>query len=234
MIAHGPVSAYLRRQHLALVAMFLALTGGTAYALNGSNTVFSDDIVDGQVMTEDVQDNGVGSVDVLDGGVRGGGLGAADLRAGSVGATEVIADSLRGADVSENSLGTVPVAAIAGLGRATASHSDCATVNYQACASIPVSTQRTMNVLATAAGRQVDAGLGTWWGACRFAIPQQGIYGQPTEVHLSSNFLMTSVLGPVPAGTENVELQCHTVAPSNLGYPAHFNDMQLSVVGLAS
>jgi hypothetical protein len=33
----------------------LVLTGGTAYALDGSNTVFGDDIVDGQVRTADIR-----------------------------------------------------------------------------------------------------------------------------------------------------------------------------------
>ncbi len=34
---------------IATLALFLVLTGGTAVALKGSNTVFSDDIVNDQV-----------------------------------------------------------------------------------------------------------------------------------------------------------------------------------------
>lgn len=36
------------------LALFIALSGGTAVALGGSNTVFSDDIVDGQVKSPDL------------------------------------------------------------------------------------------------------------------------------------------------------------------------------------
>ncbi len=39
---------------LSSIALFLVLGGGTAVALNGSNTVFSDDIVDHQVKSQDL------------------------------------------------------------------------------------------------------------------------------------------------------------------------------------
>lgn len=39
---------------VAYLALFLVLTGGTAVALNGSNTVFSDDITNGQVKSADI------------------------------------------------------------------------------------------------------------------------------------------------------------------------------------
>jgi hypothetical protein len=48
------------RRHLTFanvasaIALFVAITGGTAVALGGSNTVFSDDIVDGQVKPQDL------------------------------------------------------------------------------------------------------------------------------------------------------------------------------------
>jgi hypothetical protein len=51
------------RQHLtyanvmATIAVFLVLSGGTAVALSGRNTVFSDDIVNGQVKRSDTNDN---------------------------------------------------------------------------------------------------------------------------------------------------------------------------------
>ena len=47
---------------VATLGLFLVLSGGTAVALTGSNTVFSDDIVNGQVK----------GVDVLDGTLTGG------------------------------------------------------------------------------------------------------------------------------------------------------------------
>jgi hypothetical protein len=89
---------------VATLSLFLVLSGGTAVALTGSNTVFSDDIVDNQVKSADVRN------DTL----AGGGLTAADLGPGSVGGSEVTNDSLTGADVKEPSLARVPQAGNAG------------------------------------------------------------------------------------------------------------------------
>jgi hypothetical protein len=83
---------------ISTVALFLVLGGGTAVALNGSNTVFTDDIVDNDVYSADVRN------DTL----TGGGLTAADLRAASVGTSEVVGNSLTGGDINESSLGIVP------------------------------------------------------------------------------------------------------------------------------
>jgi hypothetical protein len=81
---------------MATIAVFLVLSGGTAIALTGSNTVFSDDIVNDQVFSADVRS------DTL----AGGGLTAADLRPASVGRSEVTDNSLRGADIANGTLGT--------------------------------------------------------------------------------------------------------------------------------
>src|SRR5215216_6371918 len=53
---------YIRQHHVGLLALFLALTGGTAYALDGSNTVFSDDIVNAEVQTADIDNDLLGQV----------------------------------------------------------------------------------------------------------------------------------------------------------------------------
>jgi hypothetical protein len=78
---------------------FIVLTGGTAVALDGANTVFSDDIVNGEVKAADVAanaingskvaDNQVSTLDVRNDTLSGGGLVAGDLRPDSVGATEL-------------------------------------------------------------------------------------------------------------------------------------------------
>ena len=60
---------------ISSLALFIVLTGGTAVALNGSNTVFTDDIAN------DTQPAG--------GGNPAGGLAAADLRPNAVGSSEV-------------------------------------------------------------------------------------------------------------------------------------------------
>jgi hypothetical protein len=74
---------------IATIALFLVLSGGTAVALSGSNTVFSDDIVDEQVKTADLA------------------TGAATnpkLASGAVTSPKVADNSLTGADVNESSL----------------------------------------------------------------------------------------------------------------------------------
>jgi hypothetical protein len=83
---------------MATIAVFLVLSGGTAVALSGSNTVFSDDIVNNQVSSADTRDDTLAN----------GGLQAVDLRPGSVGTSEVAANSLNGSDINESGLGIVP------------------------------------------------------------------------------------------------------------------------------
>jgi hypothetical protein len=45
---------HIRSNLIGYIALFFALSTGSAVALNGSNTVFSDDIVDGQVKSPDL------------------------------------------------------------------------------------------------------------------------------------------------------------------------------------
>lgn len=89
----------LRAQWAGFLTMFLLLSAGSAYALDGSNTVFSDDIVDGQVR----------SADVADGSLTGN-----DAR--TLGNRDIAPDALGSGPVDESSLGTVPVAGQAGSG----------------------------------------------------------------------------------------------------------------------
>src|SRR4051794_94046 len=49
---------------VATLSLFLVLSGGTAVALTGSNTVFSDDIVDNQVKSADVRNDTLTGGDV--------------------------------------------------------------------------------------------------------------------------------------------------------------------------
>jgi hypothetical protein len=54
---------------VATLALFLVLSGGTAVALQGSNTVFSDDIVDNQVNSADVRNDSLTGGDVKESGL---------------------------------------------------------------------------------------------------------------------------------------------------------------------
>jgi hypothetical protein len=75
--------------------------------LGGSNTVFSDDIVDNQVYSADVRN------DTL----SGGGLATADIRPSSVGTSEVTNESLTGQDIKNHSGVDTCVAATVRLGQ---------------------------------------------------------------------------------------------------------------------
>ena len=118
---------------MAALSLFLVIAGGSAYA---ANTVFSTDIVDGQVKSPDlagaaVTNSKLGNNSVGTGKVADNSLAAADLAPGSVGAsevadnsltgTDVLDNALTGADIAESSLGQVPVATLGGLGRSAAS-----------------------------------------------------------------------------------------------------------------
>ena len=82
------------RQHLtyanviSTLCLFLLLGGGTAVALNGTNTVFTDDVAN------DTQP--------ASGGNPAGGLTAADLRSGSVGSSEVVNGALNDEDIGQS------------------------------------------------------------------------------------------------------------------------------------
>jgi hypothetical protein len=57
---------------MATIAVFIAVSGGTAVALNGANTVQSDDLGPGaQVKAPDVADNAVNSADVVNESLTG-------------------------------------------------------------------------------------------------------------------------------------------------------------------
>jgi hypothetical protein len=102
------ILAHLRSHVIAHLALFFALTG-TAIALPGTNTVFTNDIVNGDVKSSDIangkvntidlQDNQVRSNDVRDDTLANGGLGAADLAPGSVDSSEIVAGAVRGSEL---------------------------------------------------------------------------------------------------------------------------------------
>jgi hypothetical protein len=81
------------------LSLLLVLTGGTAYALDGSNTVFSDDIVAGEVKNSDLGADAVGTGKILDGQVK-----VADIGGDAVTSDKVVDESLKGRDVLDNTL----------------------------------------------------------------------------------------------------------------------------------
>jgi hypothetical protein len=100
------VSKLLSALTFANVCSFLALTialgTGTAYA---ANTVFSTDIVDGEVKTADL-DNG----SVTTQKIKAAGVTAPDLAADTVDSSKVLVESLTSADLATNSVGATEIA----------------------------------------------------------------------------------------------------------------------------
>ena len=139
-----PRSAY---DVMAALALFVAVSTGGAYA---ANTVFSTDIVDGEVKAPDIASSAVQTSEINNGAVINSKLGAsavnsvkvqdgsvatADLAGNAVNGakvldnsltgTDVLDNALKGADIAESSLGQVPVATLGGLGRSAASADWC-------------------------------------------------------------------------------------------------------------
>jgi hypothetical protein len=95
-----PIRNHIRSNLIGYIALFFALSTGSAVALNGSNSVQSDDLGPGaQVKAPDIADNAVNSADV-----QNFSLGNGDFLAGSVDSRVATDSSLTGADVSLNSL----------------------------------------------------------------------------------------------------------------------------------
>src|SRR3954471_8908944 len=94
---------------MVTILAFLVLGGGTAVALDGSNTVFSDDIVNGEVKnadigTSEVKANSVapdslGSAKIADGSVKN-----ADLATGASSSNTIADGGIQGVDVKNNTL----------------------------------------------------------------------------------------------------------------------------------
>jgi hypothetical protein len=97
------VLAHMRSHVIAYVALFFALTG-TAMALPGHNSVFSDDITNGEVKSADILDNGIRSNDVSDDTLANGGLGPSDLGPDSVGTSEIAIDGVDSSEIAPNAV----------------------------------------------------------------------------------------------------------------------------------
>jgi hypothetical protein len=93
------ISDHLRTNVVGYIALFLFATSGTALALAGSNTVFSDDIVNQEVKTDDIENGGVGIADL---GVNS--VGSGELNDGSVKSAEINDETIVSADVLNGSL----------------------------------------------------------------------------------------------------------------------------------
>ena len=191
--------ALVRAQWAGLLALFLVIAGGTAYA---ANTIGSTDIINGQVKSVDIGNNEVTSADVRDDTLADGGLAPVDLQPGAVGTSEVanssvrgadIAtgavnsaevadgsltggdvadDSLTGADVAESTLGQVPSAALGGIGRSAFGGGQCDPegASFLSCAFSTIVLPAPSRMLVIGSVKaQPEAGADNGTGQCRLA-----------------------------------------------------------------
>jgi hypothetical protein len=96
---------------VASLALFVALGTGTAYA---ANTVFSTDIVDGQVKTPDLADSAVTNVKIApsavgSGRILDGSIANVDIAAGAIQSNSVLDESLTSADLATDSVGPTEI-----------------------------------------------------------------------------------------------------------------------------
>ena len=99
------IAAHLRSHVVAYVALFFALTGSAA-ALSGQNTVFSDDITNGQVKTADIGTGEVRSPDILEGGVK-----TSDIADGHVRSADIATDAVGSPEIADNAVSSPKIAA---------------------------------------------------------------------------------------------------------------------------
>jgi hypothetical protein len=106
----GAVSDYLRRNALACVALFFALSGGVAWATHpgGANTISSEDIINEEVRTADLA-----PLSVTGGKLAVDSVGSGRVTDESLRGVDILGDSLTGSDIAESTLGQVPSAAFA-------------------------------------------------------------------------------------------------------------------------
>ena len=84
---------------VSVLALFVALATGTAYA---ANTIFSTDIVDGQVKTVDLDNGAVAVAKIADGGITGD-----KVKDGAIQSRDVLDNNLKGVDIDESTLSNI-------------------------------------------------------------------------------------------------------------------------------
>ena len=104
--------ALVRGQWAGLLALFLVLAGGTAYAVD---TVGSSDIIDKSIQSVDVKNGQVRTPDlatsaVTSAKIAGGEVKANDLAKNSVRGKNIAAGQVKSVDVKDNSVGAADIA----------------------------------------------------------------------------------------------------------------------------
>ncbi|MBA3420328.1 MAG: hypothetical protein H0U12_00225 [Thermoleophilaceae bacterium] len=144
---------------LSSLALVASLTATGAQALQGTNTVDSGDIKNGQVKAADVATGGVAGAEVADGRVR-----AADIATNGVGSTEVADGQVRAAEMATGGVASDEVA------DGTLDDEDVGERTFDFTAAIP-------SVAAHRCGYATISGLGPVRGDHLILTPDVGIAG---------------------------------------------------------
>jgi hypothetical protein len=222
---------------MGALALFLVLTTGSAYALAGHNTVFSDDIVNREVNTADlavrsvignriatnavktgrvaddtltgadVGDGALGGADIGDGSLTGG-----DLADGSVGGGDLADGTVTGDDVAESTLGRVPSAVTGGVGdwqAGTGCQPESAT--FVDCGFVRANIPESTRILVIGTIRGVgDPGTSGGTGFCRLASNSGGsVLSSEVFLGTGDNTTMVAVLGQHGPGVEDFGIECN-------------------------
>jgi len=196
----------LGRQWAGLLALFLVLTTGTAYAV--ANTVFSDDIVDGEVGSADVADDSTTRA------LRG-----VDVRDDSLTGADFAADSVTGAKIVESSLSTVPLAAQGGTGRYGYDGAcNPESTNWLRCSTAIVPLDRPGRILIIGQVTAMVESANEWGdGGCRLHDGSSVIDASMTYLRWDeedieegrNHITMTAVTNVLPAGLRAVAIDCY-------------------------
>ena len=194
------IGTYLRQQHLALLAIFLVLAGGTALAATAP---------DNSVISKSVRNNALTTNDLRDGvGVRG---------------ADVIDGSLEGADIAESTLAQVPSALTAlqgGRGRHSSSGGcDPESDVFVSCGTVQISLAAPARLLVVGtAEATTELGANHASGQCRIGTTSGPMYSSTTDfrfvdagdtTYAIHNVPVTVVTPVLSAGTHTVGVDCN-------------------------
>ena len=211
---------------MSTIAVFLALGGGVAWALD-KDTVKSKHIVDGQVRSTDVADDST-EFALTGGDIANGSLVGGDVANDSLTGADVGNGSLSGADVDESSLGQVPSAGVGGYGRSF-SGTGCNPTSdtFVDCGYVSVLLPSTSRVLLVGATRGYSP-TGDGFGFCRLVTSNGVLSGTDVGVRYEDAVALTTTTGQLGPGQVDFGLECNQIQGD-----ARFGTVRLSVVALS-
>jgi hypothetical protein len=194
------------REWAGVVALFLVLTGGVAYA---ANTVFSSDIVNGEVKSVDIGDNQVQGVDVKDKSLSGADLGV------RVRSAKQVDDGSGGATCGQG-----------------AEFDECITVNF----TVPRPQRLLLVGSGEWTGSSFTPG-GTNSGECRFSVGALAQVGLRKFGEVGSspsgpfNFAMNSVTGVLDQGFYEIGIDCRRTSDASSGITVRNTELSVAALG---